>query len=179
MFRSPETRLLLLCAALFAAASAFALSSDKHQPMNIQADHGEFRNNTRTNAGTGTYTGHVLITQGSIRISADKAVVKTLNGALQDADITGSPATFQQQSDKGEMIHGRADRIHYHADTNQVDMTGHAHMQQGLRQMSADVIHYNTETEYMVATGGKDGERVHITVPPKQDSGQPAAGGPP
>ncbi|MGH8400316.1 MAG: lipopolysaccharide transport periplasmic protein LptA [Gammaproteobacteria bacterium] len=155
-------------------ASVFALSSDKNQPMDIQSDHGEWRNDNKTNRGVGVYTGHVLITQGSIRITADHAVVHTLNGELQTADITGQPATFQQQPDTGELMHGVADSIRYNADTNMVDLIGHAHMQQGdIRQMTADIIHYNTDTEHAVASGNKDGERVHITVPPKQDTKQP------
>ncbi|HET7396149.1 MAG TPA: lipopolysaccharide transport periplasmic protein LptA [Gammaproteobacteria bacterium] len=166
--------MLLLCCALLTAVSAFALSSDKNQPMDIQADHGEWQNDNKTNLGTGIYTGHVIITQGSIRITADHAVVHTRNGELQTADITGQPATFQQQPDTGELMHGIADQIHYNSDTNMVDMIGHAHMQQGsIRQMTADVIHYNTATEHAVADGGKDGGRVHITVPPKTTSPPP------
>ena len=159
--------LFLLCAAL-AISSAFALSSDKNQPMDIQSDHGEWRNNTKTNIGTGIYTGHVLITQGSIRITADRAVVHTRNGQLLAADITGKPATFQQQPDQGELMHGTADKIHYNANNDMVDLIGHAYMQQGVREMTADVIHYNTETEHAIASGSKQGGRVHITVPPKQ-----------
>jgi lipopolysaccharide export system protein LptA len=179
---SKNTRLqaLVICCALLTAASAFALSSDKNQPMDIQSDHGEWQNDSKTGLGTGIYTGHVIITQGSIRITADHAVVHTLKGQLQAADITGQPATFQQQPDTGELMHGIADHIHYNADTNMVDMIGHAHMQQGdIRQMTADVIHYNTETEHAIASGGKDGGRVHIVVPPKQDHKQPDKGTPP
>jgi lipopolysaccharide export system protein LptA len=169
-----KSRALLFCCALLTAVSAFALSSDKNQPMDIQSDHGEWQNDSKTNMGVGIYDGHVVITQGSIRIVADHAVVHTRNGQLQTADITGKPATFQQQPDTGELMHGIADHIHYNSDTNMVDMIGHAHMWQGdIRQMSADVIHYNTETEHAVADGGKNGGRVHITVPPKQNDKQP------
>lgn len=169
-----KPRLLMLVCTVFAMTSALGLSSDKNQPMNIQSDHGEWQNDTKTGIGTGIYTGHVLITQGSIRITADRAVVHTRNGQLLDADITGQPATFQQQPDQGELMHGTADRIHYNADTDFVDMIGHAHMQQGVREMSADVIHYNTETEHALASGSKNGGRVHITVPPKQRGRSPA-----
>lgn len=175
-----NSRALLLCCALLTTASAFALSSDKNQPMDIYSDHSESQNDTRTDRGVSIYTGHVVITQGSIRITADRAVVHTHNGQLETADITGQPATFQQQPDTGELMHGTADQIHYNADTNMVDMIGHAHMQQGnVRQMTADVIHYNTASEHAIASGGKDGGRVHITIPPKQDNKQPDQGSPP
>lgn len=167
MFANTESRIVLVACALLTAASAFALSSDKNQPMDISSDHGEWKLDSKTNRGTGIYDGHVVITQGSIRITADHADVHTLNGELQTADVTGTPATFQQQPDTGELMHGVADRIHYNSAANTVDMVGHAHMQQGIREMSADEIHYNTETEHAIASGGKTGGRVHIVIPPK------------
>jgi lipopolysaccharide export system protein LptA len=100
---SNKWRLAFSIAALCTAASAWALNSDKNQPINIQSDHGDFLSNTSTNNGTGTYTGNVVITQGSIRITADKAVLHMSNGEIQTADITGTPATFQQQPDSGPL----------------------------------------------------------------------------
>lgn len=174
-----ELRAVLLGCCLLLAMSAFALSSDKNQPMNIASDHGEFLNDTKADTGTGIYDGHVVITQGSIRITADHAEVHTRNGELQSADITGQPATFQQQPDSGALMHGTADKIHYNADANEVDLIGHADMQQDLRHMQADVIHYNTASEHMIANGGKNGGRVHITIPPKQPGNPPPKGGTP
>lgn len=160
-------RVLAVLCALGVAASAWALKSDNKQPIHIQADHGDFINNTKTNRGTGTYTGHVLITQGSIRITADKAVLHMENGELQTADITGTPATFQQQPDSGALVHGTADRITYDQGKNQVNLLGHAQLKQGARLLTANVIHYNTATEHVIALGGPKGGRVHITIPPK------------
>ena len=199
--------MLLLCGLL--AASAHALKSDKSKPINIQADHADFRADPKdTSIGTGIYTGHVVITQGSIMLTADKAILHVVNNELDTADITGGPATFQQQPDTGGMIHGYALEITYAASKNQIDLITNARMtqavnqvsgitvttpaavtappaasvpapgavsdtlppyiSQGERLMTADHIRYNTETQRMVATGGKDEGRVHITFPPKQ-----------
>ena len=161
-------RVLLLIGMLCAAASAWALKSDKNQPINIQSDHGDFQSDSSTNNGTGIYTGHVIITQGSIKITSDKAVLHMLNGEIQTADITGAPATFQQQPDSGPLSHGVADEITYDANTNEIVLTGNVQVQQGARQMTGDVIQYNTDTEHVVAIGGKtSGGRIHITIPPK------------
>ena len=156
-------------------ASALALKTDRKQPINIRADHGDFTNNSKSNNGTGVYTGHVLITQGSIRITADKAVLHMLNGEIQTADITGTPATFQQQPDSGARVHGTADNITFDQSKNQVDLLGNAHLQQDGRAFTADVIHYNTSTEHVIAVGGKNGGRVHITIPPKAATHTPPA----
>ena len=170
MFVSHKFRWLLMLCVLCFAASVWALKTDKNQPINIQADHGEFTNNSTTNNGIGVYTGHVLITQGSIRITADKAVLHMANGEIQTADITGAPASFQQQPDSGALVHGTAGEITYDQGKNQVDLLGNAYLQQGGRLFTADVIHYNTATEHVNAIGGKNNDRVHITIPPKQTS---------
>jgi lipopolysaccharide export system protein LptA len=163
----------LFCAAL-AAGSAWALKSDKNQPINIQADHADFRGDNKTNNGTGVYTGHVVITQGSMTLASDKAVLHLVNGELQSADATGKPAAFDQQPDNGEHVHSVAQEIIYDAVKNQVDLIGDAHLTQGTRVMSADRIHYDTQTSHVDAKGAVDGDRVHLVIPPKQPA--PAAG---
>lgn len=175
MYASRKWRWLLAAGLLCIAASALALKTDRNQPINIQADHGDFTNDSKANTGTGVYTGHVLITQGSIRITADKAVMHLLNGQIQTADITGAPATFQQQPDSGALVHGTAAEITYNQNTDEVDLLGNAFLQQGGRVFTADVIHYNTSTEHVIATGGENGGRVHITIPPKAATHSPPA----
>lgn len=172
MFTSHKLRLLLVLGALCAAASVWALKTDKNQPINIQADHGDFQGNSSSSNGTGVYTGHVVITQGSIKITADKAILDMVNGEVQQADMTGNPATFQQQPDHGALMHGMANKIIYDATRNEVNLLGHAHLQQGSRLFTADVIRYNTSSEHVVASGGKNGGRVHILIPPKQSRGK-------
>src|SRR5690348_4914360 len=198
-----ERAVLLLLAGLLAAGSALAYKSDKGQPINIQADHADFRADPSNNGnGTGIYTGHVVVTQGSIRMTADRAVVHVVGNELDTADISGKPASFQQQPDNAGMIHGYADEITYDAAKDQIDFTGEARLfqpvtqvkgvtvavppagtgpgaaaSQGERLLSADHILYNTETQHMLATSGTEDGRVHITFPPKQLPGvAPPAG---
>ncbi len=176
MSASNKWRVLLLACALCAAASAWALKSDKNQPINIQSDHGDFQGDSSTNNGTGIYTGHVIIAQGSIRIAADKAILHMTNGEIQTADITGTPAMFQQQPDTGALVHGSAVEITYDADKNEVDLLGNAHLQQGERLLTGDVIHYDTDTEHVIANGGKtSGGRINITIPPTHRTPPPRA----
>lgn len=134
---NPKRHLALLLCGLLAAGSAYALKSDKDQPINIQADHGDFRADPSNGSnGTGTYTGHVVITQGSISLTADKAVLRVVNNELDTADMSGSPATFQQQPDKGEVIHGQADEITYDASKNQIDLITNARLVQPVAQVN-------------------------------------------
>jgi lipopolysaccharide export system protein LptA len=181
---SPEALLLACALGLLAAAPAWALKTDKNQPINVRADHGDFRSDPKNNNnGTGIYTGHVIITQGSIVLTADKAVLKVVNNELDSADVTGVPATFVQQPDDGQPMHGEAQEITYDAGRNEIVLITDAKLTQQVYQnitkgrakgetpserlMTADHIRYNTDTQRVVAKAGDDQDRVHITFPPK------------
>lgn len=136
-----ERAVLLLAAGLLAAGTALAFKSDKQKPINIQADHADFSADPKDNSnGTGIYSGHVVITQGSIMLTADRAVVHVVDNELDTADITGKPATFQQQPDNGGMIHGTAQEITYAASKNQIDLITDARLTQPVTQVNGVTV---------------------------------------
>jgi lipopolysaccharide transport protein LptA len=185
-----------LCISL-SAGSAWALKTDKNQPINVHSDHGDFKTDpNNASKGTGIYTGHVIITQGSIVINADKAVFHVVDNDLDTADITGNPATFVQQPDKGLPMHGQALEITYDVPKNEIVLVTQARLTQqvvqpgktpaagtkpppsiagmppditvpGERLMTAERIRYNTETEHVIARAGDAEQRVHVSFPPK------------
>ncbi len=160
--------MLIALATLVAAPAAWALSSDSKQPIQISAD--RFDGDMGSPNGTGTYAGNVVITQGSIRITADVATVHMQDGVVKSALITGTPAHFQQQPDgDAALTQGWARRIDYDADKDTVDLRTDARVIQDGRQMSADTIHYNTAAEKVLADSKQKADtRVHIVIPPKQ-----------
>ena len=183
--RNPKLPAALLWACgLLAAGSAWALKTDKNQPINIHADHFEGKTDPKNaNNGTGIYTGHVVITQGSIEIDGDKAVLHMVNNELDSAEVYGAPVTFVQQPDTGEPMHGQAQELNYDVPKNQVTLITGAKLTQlvlshitkgvikgdspGLRLVTADHILYNTDTQHVVAKSGTEEQRVHISFPPK------------
>ncbi|HEY4127641.1 MAG TPA: lipopolysaccharide transport periplasmic protein LptA [Gammaproteobacteria bacterium] len=184
---SPRNNKRLLSAAclcgLAAAGSAWALKTDKGQPINVHSDHGDFQADPKNaNNATGIYTGHVIITQGSIVITADKAVLHLIDNQLDTADITGNPATFIQQPDQGQPMHGQALEITYDAPKNEIVLITKAKLTQqilqlsgdadkvavpGQRLMTAERIRYNTDTQHVIAKAGDEDQRVHISFPAK------------
>ena len=64
---------LLLAAALALPQAASARSSDRNQPMDIDAGHGDY---SLDDSKPTTLTGGVTITQGSLNISASTAVMR-------------------------------------------------------------------------------------------------------
>lgn len=181
--RNAVLLLACLCASL-AAGRAWALKTDKQQPINIHSDHGDFKADpNNTSNGTGIYTGHVVITQGSIVLHGDKAILRIINNDLSTADVTGNPVTFVQQPDVGEPMHGESQELTYDAARNEITLITSAKLTQqviqhitrgfakgdmpGERLMTADVIHYNTDTQHVIAKAGDESQRVHVTFPPK------------
>ena len=89
-------RALLLAAALLLPAAAFALTSDRNQPIQIEADQGSLDQGNRSTE----FSGNVVIQQGTMYIRAAKVrVVKAADGA-QTMTASGSPVHFGQQLDR-------------------------------------------------------------------------------
>ena len=74
----------------------YALTSDKNEPILIEADQVQIVEKT----GLSTYTGNVKFQQGSIKIEADNIVIYTEKKKFKKAIASGSPAHFTQKPDK-------------------------------------------------------------------------------
>src|SRR5690349_6245748 len=127
--RNSRKAVLLLLCALLAMGGVWALKTDKNQPINVRADHGDFKNDPDNNSnGTGIYTGNVVITQGSIRLTADRAELHVVDNELDTADVTGNPATFQQRPDDGQVVDGSAQEITYSASKDEIVLLTNARL---------------------------------------------------
>ncbi|RIJ77838.1 lipopolysaccharide transport periplasmic protein LptA, partial [Nakamurella silvestris] len=83
------------------SATAFALPSDRNQPISLVADKATYSEAT----GVTTYTGNVIIEQGTMKLQAS-SIVAQLNKSKQISTITatGGPAKFQQQVDSAKGV---------------------------------------------------------------------------
>ncbi|HET8552285.1 MAG TPA: lipopolysaccharide transport periplasmic protein LptA [Gammaproteobacteria bacterium] len=165
------TSILVLCILAWALPQrAYALKSDARQPINITADRWDHTGSANGDNGTSVYTGHVVITQGSIRITADQATLTLKNGKLKKAVIVGSPATFYQAKEDAKPVHGHAREIHYDTDTSTVELIDNARVDQGGQLITANYIRYNTQAGKVIAHRAKQKKgRVHIVIPPKDN----------
>lgn len=156
---------LLLCLGCISLPNlAAALSSDRNQPMNIAAD----RANIDDKRGISVYQGNVEITQGSLRLTADELTVTTKNGDIIKSIATGRPATYRQQPDnKPQAIDAEALRIEYFADQQKVILLQKAKVKQDGDTFRSDRIHYDIAQDKVNAGDGSPGDRVRITIQPK------------
>ncbi|MCK8343016.1 lipopolysaccharide transport periplasmic protein LptA, partial [Erwinia amylovora] len=76
--------------------------------------------------------GNVLVTQGSIKITADKVFVTRPGGDSKKTifDAYGNLATFYQMQDNGKPVQGHAEKMRYELATDRVELTGNAYLEQ-------------------------------------------------
>ena len=159
-----RTTFLLLAAFLF-AMPVLANTADRKQKINISADH--FESSQRS--GKTTLTGHVTITQGSLKATAGKGVAHADNqGNAERIVLTGTPAHLEQRMDDGSLMRAHADTIDYQVTGETIMLTGNAHVEQpGQGTFNGAHLVYNPSTGAIKGSGGQQG-RVHLTLEPRK-----------
>ena len=180
---------LALCAALALGAlpAAHAEKADRNKPMNIEADalrHDELQQTT-------VFTGHVVMTKGSIVLRGARLEVRQDADGYQSGVVTaegGQRAFFRQKRDTApgapeEFVEGEAERIEYdgHADVVRLIRRGE------LRRFRAGTLSdeltgarivYNNATDVFTveggaptgkgSSGGTPGGRVRAVLAPRE-----------
>jgi lipopolysaccharide export system protein LptA len=155
-----------------------ALSTDRDQPVHIEADWAEADDRT----GVQVYKGKVVIVQGSLRITGDVVTMYFDDRRELDRLIAvGQLARFRQMPDGEEVYqNATAEQIQYNLATDTMVLTGSAELAKGEDSIRANRIVYDTlnarikgeATPVAPATSpGTDPRptgRVEITIKPKK-----------
>ncbi len=158
--RQKTVKTFLICVLL--SGHAFAKSADRNQAMDINADHSDA---LLTDDGESSISGNVVISQGSLQINADKAVVTRIKGDTSKVTLSGNPARMQQMNDNGELMKATAKQIVYFLSTEQISLLGGAVIDQPRGSMRGEVIRYDIQSGRL--TGGGDGSRIQMRLEPK------------
>jgi lipopolysaccharide export system protein LptA len=168
--RCLPTAALALALALAWSPHAVALTSDREQPIELEADSARIDERT----GVSVYTGNVKVTQGSAKLLADRLTVT--RGEDGDKLVAeGKPASFSQlPDDKPVPVKGRALTIDYHTGNEVVVLTGDAEVWQGGDRFASERIVYDSAKDLVrggqASPGAKPGERVKIVIQPRENS---------
>lgn len=149
------------------AGGAMARSSDRRQPMNVEAG---AQQGTVDGNGVTTLSGGVTITQGTLDIRSSRAEIHQRNSDVQRAVLTGSPVVLKQVLDDGSPMTARAAKVDYDMQTEIVVFTGNVQIEQPRGTMSGQRVVYNMKTS-RVDSGGEGGGRVKMTIQPKAKAG--------
>ena len=167
--------LILLLIGLCTSLQAFAEAADRDKPIELEADTVTVNDAKKTS----TYTGTVILTQGTLVIRADKLVVREDKEGFQHSTSTGNPTTFKQKREgKNEYMEGSAQRIEYDGRMDKVQLYTKAWVKRGEDIVHGDYISYDANAEYAEVIGGTKSEsnpgsgRVKAIIQPKN---KPAA----
>lgn len=161
--------LLLLCPLLANAGSA-----DRAQPMNIEADHAVA---VLESTAPTTLNGNVVITQGSMRLEAEKGVLHPRQGDIVRAVFEGAPVKLNQLMDDGTPMDAVARGVDYDLSTETVVFTGGVVIKRPGDVLEGERVVYNLSTGQVNASG-PEGSRVKMRIAPKsQRQGAGSASG--
>lgn len=170
---------LVLGLAALPLASAWALSSDNDQPMDVQANTSKSvasRTGAASDPDITDLDGNVVITRGSIKITAGHARIYQIPSGAKDANagkfshivLTGKPAHMQQLHD-GDcgLMTADANTIDYKPLANLADLTGGVKIvQAGRGESHSEHLIYNTQTGDMESGDSSPSSRVHMIMQP-------------
>lgn len=161
-------RMTLLMGLLALTSPSWAASADRRLPLSIEAD----RKHTDYKNGLAIYEGRVILTQGQLRLSADKATLRLRDGQLERAMFEGQPVTYEDRDDTGLMIKAVARKMDYQVQDETLTLTGQARIERAGDTLASERIVYHLKSEVVDAgAGGQD--RVRMTLTPRRQVEEP------
>ena len=148
---------------LATAGPAAALTSDRSQPIRIQAD----RVTLDEARGVSVYEGRVHLTQGSLKLTADRVQVFTAEKKLSRIEAEGDLAVLETQTDDGREVHAESRRMEFRAAERTVILLEQARLTQGPNQFASERIVYDLEHAIVNAGDKSGGQRVEVVIVPE------------
>jgi len=165
--------LALLAAGL--AAAALAEKADRDKPTQIEANKMSADDARRLTI----FDGNVVLTRGTMRLMADRVVVRQDAEGFQFATATGKPARFRQRQDpkppdtEGVWMEGEALRMEVDDRSGKIELYDNAHVKRGGDEVAGNYILLDQRSDYFSVSTGKDAKdaapsgRVKAIIQPK------------
>jgi len=151
----------------------YALSTDKDQPMNIEADSVEI-DDIR---GITVYRGSVEVRQGSMHVTGNTLVIERVGGRVKTVTVVGKPANYSQRPDnKKEDVTASARKLQVYPKRDLVRLERNAKIIQEGNVFTGNIIEYDNKKDIIKAkgeigktdTGGKSKGRIRMTIQPNK-----------
>jgi len=172
-----------LLAVLAAAAPAASLAerADREKEIVVGADHLTADDANRTS----TFDGNVVVTQGTMRMTAKKVTVKEDANRHKFYVAYGEPVTFRQKRDNvDEYVEGYALRAEFDDLNDIVKLFDKARVKSNQNELTGNYIQYDMRRELAEVQGAPPGttpppnSRVKVTIVPAKKEAVPAKGAP-
>ena len=152
---------MVFTALLSTSLSSYALKGDTDQPINIDSG----SQSLDMNSNVVTFSDNVVITQGSIKVTADKVTIIRQEGKKETLEASGSPVTFQQTLDNGKPVNGKGNSVHYDLNSEFLTLVGNAELKQQGSFIKASKITYDVKKQQLKANSGNKSRVKTILIP--------------
>ena len=168
-----RTRSILLAAAI-AALPAWAERADREKEIVVQAD-GSTLDDVNRNV---VFDGDVVITQGTMRMTANKVTVREDPQRHKFYVAVGNPVTFREKRDNvDEYVEGYAQRAEFDDLNDMLKLYDKAKVKSAQNELTGNFISYDMTKELAQVTGAPPGQKAPegsrvkvIIIPPKKDA---------
>jgi lipopolysaccharide export system protein LptA len=139
------------------ATPALAEKADRDKPTQVEANKMTADDVRRLNV----FEGDVVVTKGTIRLTADRLVVRQDAEGFQLATATGKPARFRQRQDAkpGEKeaiwVEGEALRIELDDRNQKIELFDKARVNRGGDEVAGDYIFVDQRSDFYQVSSGK------------------------
>ena len=171
---------MLACLLATSALPAFAERADREKQIVVAGDKAVANDAEKTLV----FDGNVVITQGTMRMTASKVTVREDKDKHQYYVANGAPVTFRQKRDNvDEWIEGQADRAEFDDRNDVLKLFNRARVKRNNDELTGEFITYDMRRDVAEVTGAPAGTvapnntgRVKVIIsPPKRDEkGAPA-----
>jgi lipopolysaccharide export system protein LptA len=158
---------------LLAAATAQAERADREKEVVLLADKGVADDVNKTS----TFEGNVIITQGTMRVTAAKVTLREKDN-FKYYVATGAPVTFRQKRDKtDEWVEGVAERAEFDDRDDVLKLFNRAKVKSSQNEITGNFISYDMRREVAEVTGAPPGQRapegtrVKVIIVPQKTPG--------
>jgi lipopolysaccharide export system protein LptA len=176
---NPISFVVILAGVLFSNV-LLAERADRDKPIHLEADRATVEDYKRKDDfRQSIFTGHVILTQGTLVIKADKVILKEDLKGFRYATAYGNFVSFRQKRDGvDEYIEGWSERVEYDDKTDKIELFGKARLKRGEDEVRGDYISYDITRDFFQVTGGRkekssqedSGGRVQVIIQPKTKS---------
>ncbi|MGQ0545376.1 MAG: lipopolysaccharide transport periplasmic protein LptA [Betaproteobacteria bacterium] len=156
----------------FLSVSSLAEKADREKPTQVEANRMSADDARRMNI----FEGNVVVTRGTIRVLAERLVVRQDRDGNQVSTATGEPVRFRQRQDpkppaaEGEWMEGEARRIVIDDAKGTIELFEKARVNRGGDEVAGDYIFVDQRSDFFQVSSGKKGDaegRVRAILQPK------------
>jgi lipopolysaccharide export system protein LptA len=151
-----------------AAFAAQAEKADRDKPTEVEANRMSADDVRRLNI----FEGNVVLSKGTMRVQADRIVVRQDAEGYQYATATGKPVRFRQRLDpkppekEGEWMDGEALRVEIDDRAGKVELFEKARVNRGGDEVAGNHIMVDQRSEFF-SVKSDEGGRVKAIIRPK------------